>query len=218
MSTLTKRRTLKRPTYVKPITKRAFNALSIHERRVVMAKDVIVRLKLRMLKPSNGNLFPPSTRDTLCPLGAGALQKRLNSTKQEPCEGCAKGALLLSWIGLFNSYNGDALSGFTYETYERTPDHYYPKGLLDTFGARLLNAIESAFENRYYSHHESSFTMITFITFDAICHHFGSAAYKPEGYAAIKDTTPLLIAILTNVVKNRGRMVVGVRPNQIVIE
>lgn len=74
--------------------------------------------------------------------------------KETTCHVCGKGALLVSFVSLFNNFTVDDLQSCNYDlsddedgsTIER-----WPKELLNLFGVRLLDEIEMAFEQQPFS-------------------------------------------------------------------
>ena len=126
--------------YVSKINPSQFKNLSIKQKRVAIAQDVIDRIFAELLSGKTGNLFSNSTA---WHFDGHDLQGYFNSRK---CEACAKGALICSWVGNFNSYNN--LGAFTYEleSYIGQEDRRYPKELIEIFGYEMLGLIEIAFE------------------------------------------------------------------------
>lgn len=120
------------------IDKLAFDKMSKAQKRVALALDVIARIKQKNIKAGVGDLFSNSYDiESAVEYGKSAsIKEVINST---PCEVCAKGALLASFIGNFNRYK--EVSSFSPNL-----DREYPTPIKKIFGRVLLDAIEVCFE------------------------------------------------------------------------
>lgn len=118
----------------------AFNSLSRAQQRVAIAKDVLARMDASLLIAGAGSTLNDDTRDLLREQpNSAAVRKAINA---HSCTACAKGAMLLSWIGTLNSVEpkdaAEAMAGAL--------DDSFPAPMVALFGHHLLNAIEVAYE------------------------------------------------------------------------
>lgn len=118
--------------------KETFNKLTKAKQRVVIAKDVLLRINKKKIKPQTG-------RFCVLPSGLASgepLQNFMNK-KRGSCYTCAKGGLFMSFVGINNKFNvGDYLS--------ENIDSESMKELSKTFTKKQLALIETAFEKAYY--------------------------------------------------------------------
>jgi hypothetical protein len=124
------------------LDKEEFDKLSRAQQRVAIAKDVIDRDKAGLFGTAD-NLNFESTF-----LHEKNQENFLNRNPKEffnskKCHVCAKGALVCSWVGNFNSYDAQQVRNFSLDI-ERP--NRYPEQLLEIFGKRMLDQIEIAFE------------------------------------------------------------------------
>lgn len=122
-----------------------FDALAPNEQRVAICKDVIARLNAQKIVPNHGNFF--INRDIVVSDSALTVQESINT---KPCQACAKGALLCSWVGNFNNVERDGLElvdEVTNSMFGIVPE------LVDIFGREMLDNIEAAFERDAYFWH-----------------------------------------------------------------
>lgn len=134
------------------IEKEKFDALSNAEKRVAIAKDVILRIYNEKIIASPGSLFGDTESIADSEL---TIQEYFN---EKPCSVCAKGALICSWIGNFNHYSKLDVIQFDMDfrsgSWLDDPSYIrYPKELLDIFGREMLDDIELAFEQELFSWH-----------------------------------------------------------------
>lgn len=167
----------------KLIDAKAFAKMNKFRKRVAIAKDVLMRIEKKNIKPNNG------TFGEIWGYGC-SLQEAINSESR--CEVCAKGALALSWVGNFNEY--DEFNRFNENLNYKNA---YPEELLKIFGRNLLDAIEIAFEGKRFSWHTED---ISREEKDAI-----------EEYACSfsNNSTDRMVAVFKNIVKNKGKLVCG---------
>jgi hypothetical protein len=130
------------------LNREEFDKLSNEEKRVAVARDVIKRLDLDLLSVQ-GTFF--DERHNI----VGSPQEFINSNT---CHVCAKGAMICSWIGNFNCYSRNEISGFAmnFDDYENR-SHVYPKELIEIFGVTMLNEIEMEFEGWETGHNEEEY-------------------------------------------------------------
>jgi hypothetical protein len=129
-------------SYQSNIKEKAFKKMNMARRRVAIAKDVIQRMDNSLIIPMTGDIFGENAPEDY-ENSRLSLQEFFNS---EPCEACAKGALVCSWVGNFNNY--EDLVGFTFdfERHQGKNHTSYPKELIKIFGLEMLGLIEIAFE------------------------------------------------------------------------
>lgn len=136
---------MKQPTL---IDKEAFDKLSLNEKRVALAKDVIARINTENFVEYSGQLFrgPASLKTDMNPKTA---------INNHTCEVCARGAILCSWIGNFNKVGWDALIKFTPAAPRRTEydSMFFPNQLLEVFDKEMLDNMEAVFEASTYGWH-----------------------------------------------------------------
>ena len=126
-----------------------FNKLSINEKRVAIAKDVIIRINNSNFIEKRGNILQGEIEDykysrTLDPKNA------INTKK---CEVCARGALLCSWIGNFNNVDWESLDKIGGGFGSSYNSECFPSQLLEVFDRVMLDNIEAAFESYHYDWH-----------------------------------------------------------------
>lgn len=168
---------------LKLINKKAFDKLTVRQKRVALARNVIFRLKKGLINASVGSIFPTDLFHTCRYMTSAGLQKFFNENN---CQACAKGGLLASWIGNFDSFSGLRLNNV---------GHYgistgFPKELTYIFSARLLNAIEYVFEAKTYP-------WIITLTLEE---KNDLKVYFPHD----GNDSRFLISIFANIVKNKG--------------
>jgi hypothetical protein len=176
----------------------AFKKASRAEKRVMVAKDVIARLKTKQYRATEGRWVEPTMRNFI-PYDARelSLQKQIVE-ESEKCACCGIGAVTLSCI-VFN--NNATLGDLTdhkldFDVMENTEGDKF--GLKKIFSPRQLALIEIAFENgEGYYQLEDRGRLFTKAEFNKL-----SAQYK--GY----QPTTKLIAIMKNIVENNGEFVI----------
>jgi hypothetical protein len=124
------------------ITNEQFDTLTPEQKRCAIAQDVIDRLDTNLMYGMQGKLVYVQTYF----LGDLSLKDAINSP-EKTCHACAKGAMILSWIGNFNKYTFDDLSGFDCNIGNES----YPEELLELFGRTQLDLMEAWFEGNLYS-------------------------------------------------------------------
>jgi hypothetical protein len=127
------------------LEKESFERLSNKEKRIAIAKDVIARVDAGMLRPKRDTVISGYFLDT-----ADMAKQWL---AENSCSACAKGALICSWIGNFNSYEGKKYSPRVFGTNSWEEGANIPQELIEIFGAETLDQIEVAFEGQinYYN-------------------------------------------------------------------
>ena len=116
-------------------TNEVFNNSAPEQKRVMIAQDVIDRIKAQLLQPKVQRLIR-------MPECARVNQENVNTLT---CEVCAKGGLLASYVGRVNNFDVDCLISNT----ENNEAHVK---LLELFTLEQLAIIEYAFEGGQYIH------------------------------------------------------------------
>lgn len=127
------------------IEKKEFNKLTAAQKRVAIANDVLERLRLEMLIPNRGSLFSGEVLRKMINRRIGDDAKTL--VNSVPCEACAKGALVCSWVGNFNKVSASDMSAYDYDLGKKR----YPAPLMKLFGREQLDLIEAYFEGQILS-------------------------------------------------------------------
>lgn len=165
------------------------------ERKVVLCQDVLARIKQERLLISPGSyiknfyripeLFSKPEKDFVGPVTPDDCL-----VVEKHCSVCARGALLLSRIRLFNSVNWDDLKvGRTIGiTQDQTSDI-----LSEAFYSEELLAIEAAFEAEEYEENDGFIGEDEEYSWD--CIGFGLQ------YPSSDDR---LVAIMENIIENNG--------------
>lgn len=113
-----------------------------------VCQDVIDRIDSLKLQAKSGNLFGLTFRILMDQADSGVSAQ--NFIKNNVCAACGKGAVLSSYVGLYNNFTVGQLRTCQYEL-----DNYrgggFPEELVGLFGRVLLDEIEVAFECTSYS-------------------------------------------------------------------
>lgn len=164
-----------------------FNSMSKAEKRVKIAEDCLERIKQKTYTPRTGSFIWYETRDVFKALNED-IQSSVNSSVQ--CQACAKGGLFLSYVGRVNNFNACDL-----EDRNRIFDNEHTK-LLEVFTARQLSLIEYAFENEQHLRRDINDNEISFKQ--------NVIAKAKKYYYDYKESTPRMVAICENIIKNKG--------------
>lgn len=116
------------------MTKTAFNHLNKFQKRVSIAKDALVQLKIGKFISTRGNYLIFSDKNNYNYVDTDSAQKILQKASQ--CEVCAKGALVCSYVLKFNQVTIDKV---------RSSIQQYPE-MIAIFGVPLWAIIEALFE------------------------------------------------------------------------
>lgn len=161
--------------------KETFDKKTKAQQRVIIAKDVILRISLGKIKPKTRvfcrlpNIFKGEENYDL---------KSFVLSKTRSCEACAKGGLFMSFVGINNNFTrqGHYLSSCM--------DSDSMKALSTIFSKKQLAMIETAFEKT-----------TSFGTSDTSSYEDD----KSEAFGAKYDSPKKrLKAIMQNIVKNKG--------------
>ena len=134
-----------------------FIKLSKAKQRVVIAQDCLDRIKINQLKPLNCKFIDDNDLktivlgsdsdvflDSVTEVASCSLKEKFNV--MPVCSACAKGSLLLSFVGRINSFDVNDLS---FKNNNDSNDKSHSK-LLEIFDVRQLALIEMAFEDCLY--------------------------------------------------------------------
>lgn len=125
-------------------TNKAFETATLAEKRVMIAEDVIERIKRKNIIISEGRVLHAYKRKNID--YDDSFKETINKGSLE-CLVCAKGALFCSIIGRINKYTThDALRDDTHNNFD-DPKH---KLLLKYFSRKDIDAIETCFEGTSY--------------------------------------------------------------------
>lgn len=165
------------------ISKEKFDKLPKAKQRVLIAQDVIDRIKLGQIEPVEGDTVVVIGE---VGIGADSLKKTLEKDSVK-CHTCALGGMFVSYIGINNQCTVSEARAIT--------SHKLIKGIntvfKDIFGEHQLSLIEAAFEGMSFHWHDE------FITAKKIdlCEKF---------HGKYKDPSTRLVAICQNIIKNKG--------------
>ena len=113
-----------------------FNSLSPRERRIAIAEDILQQLEKQKFVDMRGDYISVSPRKDMELLRETLATKTLDDF-QNTCYVCAKGAIVLSAMNLFDG----AVKCGIYQSWSRVPE-----GLEDTFTQNMWGAIERVYE------------------------------------------------------------------------
>lgn len=153
------------------------------EKRVIIAKDCITRIKLEQLIANKGKVFISEILPR-----EGNIKNIINESSDFQCNACAKGGLLMSYIGRINNLDFCDIS--TSDGCSKVESRKDLKKLKGIFTELQLDLIEAAFEGDLYNNQESS------------------NKKKEENYKAFfrkyTSSSNRLIAICQNIIDNKG--------------
>jgi hypothetical protein len=179
------------------IDKKTFDKLSLNEKRVALAKDVIARIEADNFKENSGELFR----------GAASYKTGLDpkdAINNNTCEVCARGAILCSWIGNFNEVKWNEIDHILPQSRVSSPlvsvysSTLFPPQILEVFGREMLDNMEAAFEATTYDWHYDENETRKYA--DAFCREV-----EVEGY--YEDTVTVgapIIEIMEHIIHNNG--------------
>jgi len=127
----------------------AFNKMTKAEKRVQIAKDVIDRINLEQIVPSNVFLDDDKGYTFGVPFGNTPLedgQEMKTSLNSITCSACVKGGMFLSYVGRSNNHTYDEYTGVSIEE-----DSKELKKLREIFTQRQLDLMELFFEGDIFS-------------------------------------------------------------------
>jgi hypothetical protein len=126
------------------MNKETFDKLDTIDQRKFIARDVLIRLENGSLQPSDFFLaiFDDEEGEWVNPKGETPAKDRVND---DNCQVCAKGALVVSYVGNFNNALLSDL-GCVYYLHEQPSGNDLRRSLYEIFGTTLWESIESAYE------------------------------------------------------------------------
>ncbi len=163
----------------------AFEKMTKAEKRVVIAKDCLLRIELEQIVPE---------RNKFCRLAgeyeysSKSIQETLNTTNKLVCSACAKGSLFMSYIGRVNKTNFTDIDN---DNSKRDSDH---KKLQEIFTLKQLSLIEYVFEGSQYIYSDNK---------DKNIIHDSSKMVAFRSKYEYNDELTLK-AICENIIKNKG--------------
>lgn len=133
-----------------------FEALSLPEKRVAIAEDLLERIRIGQLLPSTGSIvgFPSQLDDESEEYEGQDLPtvpiKEFLDTTTTTCSVCAKGGLLMAYIGRVNQLSFNDLKADIKDntSFCFDPESLHHKKLREIFDLEQLVLIEVAFEGR----------------------------------------------------------------------
>ncbi len=178
---------------MKPINRSEFFSLTVHQRRVAIAEDIILRVKSGSFNGSHGIFIksPVTDRAMLDDIAPSQV-------KGATCEVCAKGAIACSWFINLNKHNlRDFGLSPNYETDAM-------KELTQTFGPKLWSTIEAVFE----CFCPSSYEDVDAVNFNEDeANHIRNYANRLQYKLTVNEK---LIAIFNNIIKNEGNFLIPI--------
>lgn len=175
-------------------TNAAFEAASPAEKRVMIAKDVLKRLRSRNLVAESGDIISLNTIE---------FENGLDSFKdiinlQKGCQVCAKGALLCAYVGRVNKFSVSDTQKWNTASKGENCVH---KKLKKLFSMKQLDFIEAAFERSSFLGKISRKEIEqAFLFYDKY------VTINKYGLEEVNNNL-LLKAICNNIIKNNGTFI-----------
>lgn len=160
-----------------------FNSMTPSQRRVAIAKDVILQIKASRYKTGHTGYIEDFKPQNGVSIHDAPLQKTI--CNMESCRVCARGAMVLSAIKKFNNYNDPRLiTEEHYDTYTlRAAESLY-------FSENQAVLIESAYERRSLNPTKACDAAVRY------------------GKSLSGRKSERLIQIMRNIIRNHGKFVV----------
>ena len=169
-----------------------FSKMSIVEKRIAIAKDVIERIKISQFLPEQG-VFCEIDGDDISEYEGKTITGEpitevcdIVNSKQY-CSVCAKGGLFMSYVGYVDNLKIDDL---TYGTRKASLNGNEMRSLSKIFSQKQLSLIETTFENSSYN-----WNVELSDEEREICRRF---------HDKYRHTSERLIKIMKNIIKNNG--------------
>ena len=177
-------KTLTLNTFVEK-TNAAFKKANKARRRVLIAKDALIRTKLNNLRLNKGS-FVGTDNISKESTFADLQFKNFINDNNNTCIVCAKGAMFCSIVGRDNKLTyRESFQNAWSNDFDNTPH----ETLLKYFSAEQLDLIEIAFEGRSYLYAVTDLDLI----------------YRAKKiYETYESHTDTFIAICNNIIKNKG--------------
>ena len=185
-----------------------FKSMSKKDKRITVAEDCLIRLKIKQLKPKANRFLHPETFEKYAYNNSLVGVKEVLEAPTFKCTACAKGALFLSYIGRVNNFEINDLCGDN-SRFDR--DH---EKIAEIFSLSQLSVIEYAFEGNQFLYLDENGKSIIITNKDAINEwrkQFLINKDYPEGMNdEDKDykQPALLRAICMNIIKNDGEFII----------
>lgn len=161
--------------------KETFNKKTKAQQRVIIAKDVLLRINDDKIIPTQGRFCKLPAK--IAEDNSASLQDFMNKNKKH-CYACGKGSLFMSFVGIKNEFTrGDIYGGENINSSAMI-------ALSKIFTPQQLALIETAFEKVYYY-----WNVGLTVTQKTKAIEFGKKFKYPSGR---------LIAIMKNIIKNKG--------------
>lgn len=185
---------------------KAFEAMTKAQKRVEIAKDTILRVNMKQFVANRGAILSDIKGSALDP----NIKAVLNSNKSFTCQVCAKGGLLMAYIGRVNKVQFSSILGALGNGNEA--DSLAHVKLSEIFTLKQLALIEVAFEGVQYLTHmsesESNLNVTPTIVLNKVQFHRAVAFYQRKGgdfYAYRGESVDnRLIKICENIIRNKG--------------
>jgi hypothetical protein len=162
--------------YTPTISRRDFKRLGKKRQRVLIAQDVLARIKAKLIVAESGVMFGGNDTE--------ATQEHVNTTQ---CSVCAKGAIACAWLGNLNHYK--SLASFDIDGNQAKAG---TKEVVESFGRHLWDAIQCAFEGAAFSWHSLQVR--------------DNESDIVASFSRFTNETNRIAAIMQNIVDNDGRL------------
>lgn len=169
----------------------AFTNMTKAEKRVEVAKDLIVRLNIDQIKTTANAMMRFKINGLL---SSEQTKNILNKVPDTVCEVCAKGGLFMAYIGRVNKETVSSAREAT--SHSNLPSSRGNKKLAEIFSMRQISAIEFAYEGVQFLKTDGKGRVITF------------SKEEVESFKAFRKShrsrKERLIAIAQNIIDNKG--------------
>jgi len=169
-----------------------FWASTPDQKRVQVAKDVIKQIQSNFYNPEHGTYFQFDIPDEIGVTDKiEKFDKALDSVKRKGghCDVCAIGACFASLVRLGDKVDTSYIMGSVIENGDSIGDTFMKGKLRDVFSTQQLSLIECAFE-RSAGHGTANIE--------------DREKARDWGYEQSSNDTKRLIAIMKNIIKNKG--------------
>ena len=177
----------------KQLTIEEFNVLSVKNKKILVAEDVLAQIKLGKYIAESGTYLNLNF-DTLSLNNDDDIKKNFDQIKS--CEVCAIGSAVMSITKFANNLSiGD--------TYDIVSNTKVEKLLLSVFTEKELALMEACFEGegcQNYTEHKDIYSLSE--DERDICNEFYEDYSGKEEYYDDADSEKLLINIMKNIIKN----------------
>jgi len=172
----------------------AFEAMTSQEKRVEIAKDLLIRLNTKQLKARRGSIVTFRKNLSRGKALSQSLKPLLNTDSAPVCSVCAKGGLFMAYIGRVNTETiQDARDAANNAC---SAQNGADSKLRDIFSEKMLSYIEMAFEGRQVITSDENYNSIEFTSKEE-----QEALDFFKTHSKVNDR---LIAIAQNIIDNNG--------------